>query len=140
MLRVVLDSVALTSALLNPHGYAARAFDYAIEGCVRLFTTRRMLETESLLLQHPRVRSRLGMSDGELADFIADLPVLFCLAPEAAADDVTRDPEAELLWCAEASHADVLALSAPLAVQDDPPEGTQVIRIDQLVELVDRGA
>ena len=140
MLRVVLDFVALTSALLNPHGHAARALDYAAEGRVRLFATRRMLETESRLLQHPLVRSRLDMSDEEMADFIADLPVLFGLVEDTAPDEVKRSPEADLLWCAGASHADVLALSAPLPAQSDPPEGTQVIRVDQLDELVDHGA
>jgi len=140
MLRVVLDYVALTSALLNPHGHAARALDCAREQRLRLFATREMLQTESRLLRHPLVRTRLDMTDEELDDFLADLPALFCLVPESAASETTRSLEAELLWCAEEGHADVLAVSSPLSAENDPPEGIQVIRVDQLYELVDHGA
>jgi predicted nucleic acid-binding protein len=140
MLRVVLDYVALTSALLNPHGHAARVLDFAREQRLRLFATRGMLDTESRVLRHPLVRERLDMSDEELSDFIADLPALFCLVAEAETSEATRSLEAELLWCAAEGRADVLAVSSPLPTGNDPPEGVQVIRVDQLVELVDRGA
>ena len=140
MLRVVLDYVALTSALLNPHGHAARVLDYAREQRLRLFATREMLQTESRILRHPSLSHRLDMSGSELDDFLADLPALFCLVPEAGTSETTRSLEAELLWCAEQGRADVLAVSSPLPAGNDPPEGTQVIRVDQLVELVDRGA
>ena len=140
MLRVVLDYVALTSALINPHGHAARVLDCARQGRLRLFATRGMLETESRVLRHPLVRERLAMSDEELSDFTADLPALTCLVVESATSETTRSPEAELLWCAKEGHADVLAVSSPLPAGNDPPEGIQVIRVDQLCELVDRGA
>ncbi|MCK9356213.1 MAG: hypothetical protein M0R22_03565 [Dehalococcoidia bacterium] len=140
MLRVVLDYVALTSALLNPHGHAARVLDYAREQRLRLFVTREMLRTESRVLRHPSLAHRLDMSESDLDDFLADLPALFCLVPESATSETTRSPEAELLWCAKEGHADVLAVSSPLLAEDDPPEGTQVIRVDQLIELVDHGA
>ncbi len=140
MLRVVLDHAALTSALINPHGHAARVLDCARQGRLRLFSTQGMLEAEARVLRQPALRQRLGMSDQELSDFTADLPALFCLVPEAETSETTRSPEAELLWCAHEGHADVLALSSPLPVGIHPPEGIQVIRVDQLYELVDRGA
>lgn len=140
MLRVVLDHVALTSALLNPHGHAARVLDYAREQRLRLFATREMLQTESRVLRHPSLSSRLDMSESELDDFLADLPALFCLVPQAETSETTRSPEAELLWCAKEGRADVLAVSSLFATGNDPPEGTQIIRVDQLIELVDHGA
>ncbi len=140
MLRVVLDHVALTSALINPHGDAARVLDCARQGRLRLFSTQAMLEAEVRVLRQPALRQRLGMSDQELSDFTADLPALFCLVPEADPPHPPRSREAELLWCAEEGHTDVLTLSSPLPVGIRPPEGIQVIRVDQLVELVDRGA
>jgi predicted nucleic acid-binding protein len=140
MLRVILDHVALTSALINPHGHAARVLDCARQGRLRLFATQGMLQTEARVLRQPALRQRLGMSEQELADFTADLPALFCLVAEADVPHATRSPEAELLWCAQEGHADVLAVSSPLPAGNDPPEGTQVIRVDQLIELVNHGA
>jgi len=140
MLRVVLDYVALTSALLNPHGHAARVLDYAREQRLRIFATREMLQTESRILRHPSLACRLDMPESELSDFTADLSVLFCLVAEDGTSGPTRSLEAELLWCAHEGRADVLAVSSPLPEGNDPPEGTQVIRVDQLIELVDRGA
>jgi len=140
MLRVVLDHVALTSALLNPHGHAARVLDCARQGLVRLLATKGMLETEARLLRRPLLSNRLDMTAAELDDFLADMVVLFCLVPEMDTPAMARSPEDELLWCAELGRADVLVVSSPLHEESRPPEGTQVIRVDQLVELVAHGA
>ncbi len=140
MLRVVLDYVALTSALLNPHGHAARVLDCARQGLVRLLATKGMLETQARLLRLPSLAHRLDMTAAELDDFVADLPVLFCLVPQTHTSSAAHSLEDELLWCAEQGRADVLVVSYPLFEGSKVPDGTQVIRVDQLVELVDHGA
>jgi len=140
MLRVVLDHVALTSALLNPHGHAARVLDRARQGLVRLLATKGMLETEARLLRRPLLSNRLDMTAAELDDFLADMVVLFCLVPEMDTPAMARSPEAALLWCAQQGRADALVVSSPLPEGSKMPEETQVIRVDQLVELVDHGS
>ncbi len=80
-----------------------------------------------------------GMTDRELARFIADLPVLFCLVPETGTLRDKRSLESELLSCAERSHADFLVISGASTPAATEQGGTQIVTADQLVKLVGRG-
>ncbi|MBN1857172.1 MAG: hypothetical protein JW846_09505 [Dehalococcoidia bacterium] len=142
MWRVVLDNAALTSALLNPTGKPARLLDYAFQGKLRLFTTDRMLTAEGKVLRQKTMRSRHGLSDRDLSGFMADLPVLLCMVEGAGRRGTRGAPGAEidLLTCATQSRADFLVTSARSSLHNMPQQGTQVVRADQLVRLLDRGA
>jgi predicted nucleic acid-binding protein len=139
MWRVVLDHAVLTSALLNPHGPAARLVDYALQGRVRLFATPRVVAATSKLLRTDVLRRRHGMSDKELSLFLADLPVLLCLVPTDKAQRAARSVEQDLLTCAAQSRADFLVTSTPLESSASTQSGTQIMKADQLVRLVGRG-
>ncbi|TFH35483.1 MAG: hypothetical protein E4G93_03670 [Dehalococcoidia bacterium] len=142
MWRVVLDNTALTSALLNPTGKPARLLDYAFQGKLRLFTTDKMLHSEGKVLRQTAIRARHGLSDRDLSSFLADLPVLLCMV-EGAGRKGSRSassPEADLLTCATLSRADFLVTSARSSLHNVPQQGTQVVRADQLVRLIDHGA
>ena len=139
MWRVVLDHAVLTSALLNPHGPAARLLDYALQGRLRLFATPRVVAATGKLLRTDVMRRRHGMSDKELSLFLADLPVLLCLVPNDKAPRATRSLEHDLLACATGSHADFLVTSTPLESAGTAQGGTQVVKADQLARLVGRG-
>ncbi len=139
MLRVVLDHIVLTSALLNPHGPPARLLDFALQGRLRLFATPRMLAIEGKALRSELLRKRHRMTDRELSGLIADLPVLLCLVPDASKPEPKRTMMGEVLSCAARSHADFLVISDTLQAGTSEEGGTQIVKADQFVKLIGRG-
>ena len=143
MWRVVLDNAALTSALLNPHGKSARLLDYAYQGKLRLFTSERMLAAEARVMRHKSLRDCHSLKERDLSELMADLPVLLCLVPggkQPRRRGVSGWKEAELMSCASQSHADFVVTTDPASMADSRRSETQVLRVDQLVKLVDHGA
>jgi putative PIN family toxin of toxin-antitoxin system len=142
MWRVVLDNAALTSAMLNPHGKSARLLDYAYQGKLRLFTSERMLTAEARVMKHKSLRACHALSERDLSQLMSDLPVLLCLVPGSTSRrrSVTGWKEAELMSCASQSRADFVVTTDPAALANARTIETQVVRVDQLVKLVDRGA
>ncbi len=142
MWRVVLDNAALTSALLNPHGKSARLLDYAHQGKLRLFTSERMLTAEARAMRHKTLRACHSLKERELSELMADLPVLLCLVPGGRPSQRRSKgwAEKELLSCASQSHADFVVTADPKAIAGAQGFETQVLRVDQLVKLVDHGA
>ena len=140
MWRVVLDNAALTIALLNPHGPAARLLDYAYDGRLRVFATDRMLSLESRVLREPALSSRHGLSARDVTAVVRDLPVLLCLVPDSVRGRSARGRmDAELLRCVSLSHADFLVTSMKLPAHEVKQGGTQLVKADQLVRLVGHG-
>ena len=142
MWRVVLDNAALTSAMLNPHGKSARLLDYAYQGKLRLFTSERMLAEEARVMKHKSLYSYHAMKQRELSQLLSDLPVLLCLVPGSKLQHRSTKgwQETELLNCASQSRADFVVTTEPAALANARTTETQVVRVDQLVKLVDRGA
>ncbi|MFW6056948.1 MAG: hypothetical protein ACOC9B_06555 [Chloroflexota bacterium] len=137
MWRVVLDNAALTSALLNPHGSAARLLDYAHDGRLRLFTTNRMLALEDKVLRHPALTQWHGLDTKGIKEVIKDLPVLLCLVESSAGKKRPHEGmAAELAQCASWSHADFVVTAIRLPAHEVQQGGTQIIKADQLVKLV----
>jgi len=138
MWRVVLDGVTLTSALLNAHGPAARLLDAALQGRMRLFITLRMLAAQHEALRDAALSRRHGLTDHDLSSLMADIAVLFCLAPDST--QVVSDGRlvSETIACAMHSRADFLVTSAPLNTEAVEQQGTHVVTAQQLVELLDR--
>jgi predicted nucleic acid-binding protein len=143
MWRVVLDNFALTSALLNPHGKSARLLDYAYQGKLRLFTSERMLTAEARAMRHKSLRDCHSLNERDLTELMADLPVLLCLVPgsnKPRRRGIGGWEEAELMSCASQSHADFVVTTHPSSMADTRRSETQILRVDQLVKLVDHGA
>ena len=137
MWRVVLDNAALTSALLNPHGSAARLLDYAHDGRLRLFATDRMLALEGKVLSQPALTQRHGMDKKGVTEIIKDLPVLLCLVESSAGKKRPREAmAAELVTCATSSHADFIVTGMRLPAHEVHQGGTRIVKADQLVKLV----
>jgi len=139
MWRVVLDYIALTSALLNPHGSPARLLDFARQGRLRLFATSRMVATEGRVLRSAALRRRHGLSDRELSEFLAELPVLLCLVDIEDRPHGKTKPAEELTAFAARARADFLVTSLPVNAAEVARGGTQTVTADQLVELIGRG-
>jgi len=141
MWRVVLDNGILTSALLNPHGPAARLLDFALQGRLRLFATPRMLAVVSRALRTDVLKQRHGLTDRELSHFLADLPVLLCLVRGSAFSraKARNDIPSELLSCAAESHADFHVTSLAVDAATLEQGGTNIVTADQLMKLVGRG-
>ena len=142
MWRVVLDNAALTSALLNPHGKSARLLDYAFRGKVRLFTSERMLTAEARVMKQRSLQEYHSLKERDLSSLISDLPVLLCLVPGGKPQrrGTKGWTAAELMNCASQSRADFVVTADPEALADARMTETQVVRVDQLVKLVDHGA
>ena len=142
MWRVVLDNAALTSALLNPHGKSARLLDYAFRGKVRLFTSERMLTAEARVMKQRSLQEYHSLKERDLSSLISDLPVLLCLVPGGKPQrrGAKGWTAAELMNCASQSRADFVVTADPEALADARMTETQVVRVDQLVKLVDHGA
>ncbi len=137
MWRVVLDNAALTSALLNPHGSAARLLDYAHDGRLRLFTTDRMLALEGKVLRHPALTQHHGLDTKSIKEVIKDLPVLLCLVRSSAGKKRPHEGmAAELATCVTSSHADFVVTAMRLPAHDIKQGGTRIVKADQLVKLV----
>lgn len=143
MWRVVLDNAALTSALLNPNGKSARLLDYAYQGKLRLFTSERMLAAEARAMRHTKLRDYHTLKERDLSELMADLPILLCLVPGGKRPqrrNIKGWEEAELMSCASQSRADFVVTADPAALTNARTSETQVVRVDQLVKLVDHGA
>lgn len=137
MWRVVLDNAALTSALLNPHGSAARLLDYAHDGRLRLFTTNRLLALEGKVLRHPALTQRHGLERKSVTEVIRNLPVLLCLIETGAGKKRRCEAmAAELVTCASSSHADFIVTAMRLPAHEVHQGGTRIVKADQLVKLV----
>ena len=139
MWRIVLDNIVLASALLNPHGAAARLLDFAYDGRLRLFTTDRILSFERRVLRNTSLSRHHGRAKKDVAEIVRDLPVLFCLVPDPRESRRTKgDFVSELLKCATVSHADFLVTSMALSDETAQQAGTRIVKADQLVKLVGR--
>lgn len=139
MWRVVLDNAALTSALLNPHGPAARLLDYAHDGRLRLFATERMLSFEGRILRESAMTSRHQLTGKDVASIVKDLPVLLCLVQGAERRRWVRGGmEAEVLRCASVSNADFVVTTLKLSASEALQGGTQIVKAGQLVRLIGR--
>ena len=140
MWRVVLDYGVFASALLNPHGSAARLLDFVLQGRLRLFATPRMVTAISRVLRSDALKKRHGMTDRELSRFLADLPVLLCLVQciSPVRSKLHDNGELEVLACAAQSRADFLVTSLPLDATVAEQGGTHIVTADQLLKLVGR--
>jgi predicted nucleic acid-binding protein len=100
MLRGVLDTGVLISAVLNPIPGGA-SFDllrFAKEGRFELHLSAGIIEeTARVLLTRKRIRDRYRYSDADVAEFCNDLLAIAIMETELPIVQVVRDPDDERL-------------------------------------------
>ncbi len=106
---------------------------------MRLFATPGMLAIESKALRSGLLRKCHRMTDRELSELIADLPVLLCLVPDPGKAERTRTMMGEVLSCAARSNADFLVISDELQARNFEAGGAEIVKADQFVKLIGRG-
>ena len=99
MVRAVLDTSVLVSALLTPEGVPGQLLDRAEEGTFILCISPAILEeTRHVLLREPKLQARYGYSAAsvetfsagllELADLVVEIPALPGAVPLDPKDDM----------------------------------------------------
>jgi putative PIN family toxin of toxin-antitoxin system len=105
MIRVVVDTNVLVSALLTSGGLPEAVVNLAISGEVRWFVS------ESVLAEYERVlkRPRLAIDSGKVADAISRIRAMVSVVSPTAPVAAASDPDDnQFLECAEAAQANYL--------------------------------
>lgn len=112
MLRVVVDTNVLVSALISPHGAAARLLAHPVP--YTLVTSAEILDELARVLTYPRLVKRYHLTPGRVQAYLATLAtsaLVIALDPDqrAAARGASPDPDDDkFLACALAAAADIV--------------------------------
>jgi uncharacterized protein len=105
MIRVVIDTNVLVSALLTSGGLPEAVIDLAISGAVQWFASESVLAEYEEVLKRPR----LAIDSVKVADAVARIRAIVSVVKPAVRVSAARDPDDnKFLECAEAAQADYL--------------------------------
>jgi putative PIN family toxin of toxin-antitoxin system len=105
MIRVVIDTNVLVSALLTSGGLPEAVIDLAISGEVQWFASESVLTEYEEVLKRPR----LAIDSDKAADAMARIRAIVSVVKPAVRVSAARDPDDKpFLECAEAAQADYL--------------------------------
>ena len=113
MIRVVLDTNVLVSALLAPDSPPARILELALEGGLRLVSSPGIIKEIGLVFQYPRLKKSMKkhrLTDEEVADTLLKILKIATITPGAEiAQGVSQDPaDNMILSCAVEGQADFI--------------------------------
>jgi len=140
MLKIVLDTNVLVSALINPHGKPAQILNYVFENKIRLFTSPSIIEELERVLSYPRLMKRHGLEKEELKEFTFDLLSIMSLVEEKETIEVImEDPsDNKYLSCAFNTKADFIVSGDVHLLKLKEHEGIPIITPAQLLEIMGR--
>jgi putative PIN family toxin of toxin-antitoxin system len=105
MIRVVIDTNVLVSALLTRGGLPEAVIDLAISGAVQWFASESVLAEYKVVLKRPR----LAIDFRKVADAIARIRAIVSVVSPAVRVAAATDPDDnQFLECAEAAQAHYL--------------------------------
>ena len=105
MIRVVIDTNVLVSALLTSGGLPEAVIDLAISGAVQWFASESVLAEYEVVLKRPR----LAIDSRKAADAIARIrAIVSMVSPEVRVAAATDPDDNQFLECAEAAQAHYL--------------------------------
>ena len=140
MLKIVLDTNVLVSALINPHGKPAQILNYVFENKIRLFTSPSIIEELERVLSYPKLVKRHGLVKEELKEFVFDLLSIMSLVEEKETIEVImEDPsDNKYLSCAFNTKADFIVSGDVHLLNLKEYEGIPIITLAQLLEIMER--
>ena len=105
MIRVVIDTNVLVSALLTSGGLPEAVIDLAISGAVQWFASESVLAEYEVVLKRPR----LAIDSRKAADAIARIrAIVSVVSPEVRVAAATDPDDNQFLECAEVAQAHYL--------------------------------
>ncbi len=105
MIRVVIDTNVLVSALLTSGGLPEAVIDLAISGAVQWFASESVLAEYEVVLKRPR----LAIDSRKAADAIARIrAIVSVVSPEVRVAAATDPDDNQFLECAEPAQAHYL--------------------------------
>lgn len=132
LLRAVLDTNIVVSAILRRNGLEADIFRRSLRGELRLYTSEPILKEYGAVLQRPK----FGFSKAVLQRVIQDLESACIVVTLAGQITASPDPEDNMfLECAESAHADYL-VTGNLRHFPSNWKGTRIVSSRQFLALI----
>ncbi|MBE0431038.1 MAG: putative toxin-antitoxin system toxin component, PIN family [Dehalococcoidia bacterium] len=139
MLRVVLDTNVLVSALINPHGKPAQIMDGVLAGRIRLFVSPSIVTELERVLGYPKLMKRHGLEGDELKQFVLDLlSVMILVSAEETIELIADDPsDNKYLSCALAARADFIVSGDVHLLKLGEHRGIRVVSAAQFIDIME---
>lgn len=140
MLKIVLDTNVLVSALMNPHGTPAQIIDYVFENKIRLFISPPIVEELERILNYPKLMKRHGLEREKLKEFISDLlSIMLLIEGEETIEVIMEDPsDNKYLSCALNAKADFIISGDVHLLRLGEYGGIQIVTPAQFLEIMER--
>ena len=145
MIRAVLDTNVLVSALLTPNGPPAKILELALEGRLRIIISPAIIREIGLVFQYPRLKKtmqkhRLSAEEVEEA-ILKILKVAIITAGEKIIQGVSRDPADDLiLSCAAEGQADFVISGDKDLTELGSFEGIRIMEPANFLQLIETHA
>jgi putative PIN family toxin of toxin-antitoxin system len=140
MLRAVLDTTILVSALLKPaeEGPSYSVLRLARDGAYEAYLSDDILEeTAQVLLTSKRIRQRYSISPRDVIEYCESLAQLATIVSDIPEIRVVRDPNDDMiLGCAIAAHADVLVTRDKDLLTLETYEGIAILAPEDFLRLL----
>jgi putative PIN family toxin of toxin-antitoxin system len=142
MIRVVLDTNVLVSALLTPDSPPAEILEFVLEGRLRILISPAIIREIGLVFQYPRLKKtmqkhRLSAEEVEEA-ILKILKVAIITAGEKIIQGVSRDPADDLiLSCAAEGQADFVISGDKDLTELGSFEGIRIMEPANFLQLIE---
>jgi uncharacterized protein len=142
MIRVVLDTNVLISALLTPGSPPAKILELALEGRLRIIISPAIIREIGLVLQYPKLKKTLqkhGLSSLEVEEAIFKILRVATITPgRLMVQGISRDPADDaILSCAAAGRADFLVSGDKDLTALDSYEGIRILEPAAFLRLIE---
>jgi len=138
MLKIVLDTNVLVSALINPHGKPAQIINYVFENKLRLFTSPSIIEEMERVLSYPKLMKRHGLEKEELREFVSDLLSIMLLIEEEKTTEVIMEGPSDnkYLSCAINGKVDFIISGDIHLLNLGEYEGIQIVTPTRFLQIM----
>lgn len=140
MLKVVLDSDVLVSALMNPHGKPAEILNHVLKNRVRLFSSPSMVEEQGRILSYPKLVKRHGLAKEELEEFRAGLQITTSLIEKETTIKVLKESPwgNTYLSCALNGRADFIVSGDEHLLNLGEYQGIQIVTPARFLDIMEK--
>ncbi len=144
MIRAVLDTNVLVSALLTPNGPPAKILELALEGRLRIIISPAIIREIGLVFHYPRLKKALQkhhLSFEEIEEAIFKILKVATITPGENPPGVSRDPTDDLvLSCAVEGQADFIITGDQDLTELESHEGIRIMEPATFLQLIETKA